>query len=42
MLLDLSNNTFNQSINLIDNELQSWKGDTEQTDDILVIGIKFS
>jgi serine phosphatase RsbU (regulator of sigma subunit) len=42
MLLDLSKNNFNQSINLIDKELQSWKGDTEQTDDILVIGIKFS
>ena len=42
IILKLSKNNFNQSINLIDKELQSWKGDTEQTDDILVIGIKFS
>ncbi|MDD4150042.1 MAG: SpoIIE family protein phosphatase [Bacteroidales bacterium] len=42
LLLDLSSKDFDKSSKILNNELQSWKGDIEQTDDILVIGIKFS
>ncbi|MDD2634618.1 MAG: SpoIIE family protein phosphatase [Bacteroidales bacterium] len=42
LLLGLSSKDFNNSSKILQNELQSWRGDTEQTDDILVIGINFS
>lgn len=42
LLLHLSSKSLTKSIDILDDELQSWKGETEQTDDILVIGIKFS
>ena len=40
LLLSLSKEDFNRQKNLLRSSLTEWQGDEEQTDDILVIGIK--
>ena len=33
--------TMKDALDLFDNEWEKWKGNTKQTDDVLLIGIKF-
>lgn len=40
MLLEIQSNTMPEQKSILDNFIESWKGTQEQTDDILVIGIR--
>ncbi len=40
LLLDISEKPFDQQEQILDKELTDWKGKNDQTDDVLVIGIK--
>jgi serine phosphatase RsbU (regulator of sigma subunit) len=40
MLLEIQSNTMPEQKSVLDNYIESWKGNQEQTDDILVIGIR--
>jgi len=41
MLVDIQNFSMNEQAIKIENELTAWQKDFEQTDDILLIGIRF-
>jgi len=40
LLLDINNLSMNEQKETLDNKIEEWKGDHEQIDDILVMGIK--
>jgi serine phosphatase RsbU (regulator of sigma subunit) len=40
-LEEIQNKPFNQHKSLLENEYNTWKGDSKQIDDVLVIGVKF-
>ena len=41
LLQEIQSLSPNEQISRLDTELENWKGDTEQVDDILVIGVCF-
>lgn len=41
LLTDIREKPMNEQHNILEKEIESWKGNSEQTDDILVIGIRF-
>jgi len=41
ILLELSNNKLKSSYKILNDRFLSWRGDYEQIDDVLVIGISF-
>lgn len=42
ILLDIQNNTMQEQKTHLENFIEEWKAETEQLDDILVIGVRFS
>ena len=40
MLLSIHNKSMNEQKNFLDDFIEQWRGKMEQTDDILVIGIR--
>ena len=42
LFLELSNHDLNTQFTMLEEELQSWMGENEQVDDILIIGMKFT
>ncbi len=40
LLLNIQNNTMNEQKEILNSSLEDWKGQDEQTDDILVLGVK--
>ena len=41
LLLTLDKKTMSDQKNIVENELKQWQGENSQTDDILVIGLRF-
>jgi hypothetical protein len=41
ILLELSNNNLKEAYKLLNDKFLNWRGDYEQIDDVLVIGIRF-
>ena len=41
LLLSIHDKTMSEQKTILENTFQEWKGDTEQVDDILVIGVRF-
>jgi serine phosphatase RsbU (regulator of sigma subunit) len=42
LLLDIHKNPMKEQYQVLENELLNWRGDTPQTDDVLIIGLKFN
>ncbi|HIO73403.1 MAG TPA: hypothetical protein EYN38_09905 [Flavobacteriales bacterium] len=41
LLLSIQDKTMNEQKTILEDTMKAWKGDTEQIDDILVIGVRF-
>ena len=41
LLLSMNGSSMNDQLITLDHDFQKWKGDLEQVDDVLVLGLKF-
>ena len=41
LLLSIQDKTMNEQKTILETTMKKWKGDTEQIDDILVMGVRF-